>query len=188
MIYLQLLWSFFQIGLFSFGGGYASMRLIQNQVVTLHHWLDMTQFADIITISQMTPGPVAINSATFVGTHIAGFWGSIVATIGCVIPSCIIVIALAKIYTKYRQLDAMQAILKGLRPAVVALIASAGLSILILSLWQGGAVSWSPASVDWICAAMFVAALFILRKWKPNPIWVMVGCGVLGAIIFPFLG
>ena len=172
MIYLQLLWSFFQIGLFSFGGGYASMRLIQNQVVTLHHWLDMTQFADIITISQMTPG----------------FWGSIVATIGCVIPSCIIVIALAKIYTKYRQLDAMQAILKGLRPAVVALIASAGLSILILSLWQGGAVSWSPASVDWICAAMFAAALFVLRKWKPNPIWVMVGCGVLGAFIFPFVG
>ena len=58
----------------------------------------------------------------------------------------------------------------------------------ILSLWQGGAVSWSPASVDWICAAMFAAALFVLRKWKPNPIWVMVGCGVLGAIIFPFLG
>ena len=82
----------------------------------------------------------------------------------------------------------MQAILKGLRPAVVALIASAGLSILILSLWQGGAVSWSPASVDWICAVMFVAALFVLRKWKPNPIWVMVGCGVLGAFIFPFVG
>ena len=82
MIYLELLWSFFQIGLFSIGGGYAAMPLIQNQVVDVHSWLTMTQFADIMTIAEMTPGPIAINSATFVGIQTAGIPGAIIATIG----------------------------------------------------------------------------------------------------------
>ena len=85
MIYLELLWSFFQIGLFSIGGGYAAMPLIQNQVVDVHPWLSMTQFADIMTIAEMTPGPIAINSATFVGIQVAGIPGSIIATIGCIL-------------------------------------------------------------------------------------------------------
>ena len=133
-IYLELLWSFFQIGLFSIGGGYAAMPLIQHQVVDLHGWLNMTQFADIVTISQMTPGPIAINSATFVGTRVAGLSGAIVATVGCVLPSCIIVLFLAFLYERYRGLGVVQGILAGLRPAVVALIASAGLSLLALAL------------------------------------------------------
>ena len=87
MIYLQLFWSFFQIGLFSFGGGYAALPLIQTQVVDLHHWLSMSEFMDLITISQMTPGPIAINSATFVGIQIAGPWGAVVSTLGCILPS-----------------------------------------------------------------------------------------------------
>lgn len=95
MIYLQLLWSFFQIGLFSIGGGYAAMPLIQHQVVDLHPWLTMTEFADIMTIAEMTPGPIAINSATFVGIQVAGIPGALVATLGCVLPSCVIVTLLA---------------------------------------------------------------------------------------------
>ena len=94
MTYLQLFISFFQIGLFSIGGGYAALPLIQEQVVNLHGWMDMTQFIDIITISQMTPGPIAINAATFVGIKTAGIGGAIVATVGCVTPSCIIVLVL----------------------------------------------------------------------------------------------
>ena len=90
MIYLQLFLSFLQIGLFSFGGGYAAMPLIQGQVVTLHGWLSMSEFTDLITISQMTPGPIAVNSATFVGMKIAGIPGAVVATAGCILPSCII--------------------------------------------------------------------------------------------------
>ena len=86
MIYLQLFLSFLQIGLFSFGGGYAAMPLIQDQVVTAHGWLSMPEFTDLITISQMTPGPIAINSATFVGMKIAGVPGAIAATVGCVFP------------------------------------------------------------------------------------------------------
>ena len=86
MILLQLFFSFLQIGLFSFGGGYAALPLIQAQVVELHHWLDRTEFTDLITISQMTPGPIAINSATFVGIRIAGPLGAIAATLGCILP------------------------------------------------------------------------------------------------------
>ena len=130
MIYLELFWSFFQIGLFSIGGGYAAMPLIQNQVVGIHPWLTMAQFADI-----MTPGPIAINSATFVGIQVAGLPGAIIATVGCVFPSCVIVMTLAYIYYRFRGLNMVQGILAGLRPAVIAMIASAGISLLIMAFY-----------------------------------------------------
>src|SRR5699024_10356178 len=114
MIYLRLFWSFLQIGLISFGGGYAAMPLIQDQIVTGHGWLSMSEFSDLITISQMTPGPIAINSATFVGIRIAGIPGALVATLGCILPSCVIVILIAKLYLKYRSLDLLQGVLGAL--------------------------------------------------------------------------
>lgn len=95
MIYLKLILSFLMIGAFSFGGGYAAMPLIQNQVVNLHHWLSISEFTDLITISQMTPGPIAVNSATFVGLKVGGLFGAVVATFGCILPSCIIVTTIA---------------------------------------------------------------------------------------------
>ena len=95
MIYLQLFWSFFQIGLFSFGGGYAAVPLIQSQIVETNQWLSMGQFADLITIAEMTPGPIAINSATFVGTQVAGLPGAVIATFGCVFPSFVLVLLLS---------------------------------------------------------------------------------------------
>ena len=183
MVYWKLFWSFFQIGLFSVGGGYAAMPLIQHQVVELNNWLTMQEFVDIITISHMTPGPIAINSATFVGIQIAGLLGAIVATLGCVFPSCVIVLTLAWVYFRYRNLSVVQGVLGGLRPAVVAMIASAGLSILILCLWDSGNISLSLSSFDWIGALLFVCALFALRKLKLNPIYVMLGAGVLGLIL-----
>ena len=136
MIYLQLFLSFLKIGLFSFGGGYAALPLIQGQVVTAHGWLSTGEFTDLITISQMTPGPIAVNSATFVGIKIAGLFGAFVATLGCITPSCIIVTLLAWLYMKYRNLSAMQQILTSLRPAVVAMIASAGITILTTAFWS----------------------------------------------------
>ena len=90
MIYLELFWSFFQIGLFSIGGGYAALPMIRQQIVETHGWLSMTAFTDVITIAEMTPGPIAINAATFVGTQLAGLPGAVLATLGCVTPSCII--------------------------------------------------------------------------------------------------
>lgn len=135
MMYLQLFLSFIQVGIFSFGGGYAAMPLIQSQVVTNHRWLTMSEFTDLITISQMTPGPIAVNSAIFVGLKIAGVLGAVVVTFGCILPSCIIITVLAKLYLKYRSVDMMQEVLHSLRPAVVAMIASAGILILMTAFW-----------------------------------------------------
>jgi len=184
MIYLQLFWSFFQVGLFSIGGGYASMPLIQSQVVNLHHWLTLTEFTDLITISQMTPGPIAINSATFVGIRLAGFAGAIVATIGCILPACIIVSILALLYFKYKNLSVIQGVLCGLRPTIVALVASAGLTIIVLAFWGEGGASINLKSIDYIAVGIFASGLFVLRKWKVNPMYVMLGSGIIGSVIY----
>ena len=178
MIYLQLFLSFLQIGMFSFGGGYAAMPLIQGQVVTLHGWLTISEFTDLITISQMTPGPIAVNSATFVGMKIAGIPGAVVATAGCILPSCIIVTILARLYLKYRNLDLLQGVLKSLRPAVVAMIASAGILILKNAFWGSGE-SISLTGTEWSMVLIFVICVVLLRKTKLNPIWVMVLAGVM---------
>ena len=178
MIYLQLFFSFLQIGMFSFGGGYAAMPLIQGQVVTLHGWLTMSEFTDLITISQMTPGPIAVNSATFVGMKIAGIPGAIVATAGCILPSCVIVTILARLYLKYRNLDLLQGVLKSLRPAVVAMIASAGILILKNAFWGSGE-SILLTETEWSMVVIFGICVLLLRKTKLNPVWVMVLAGVI---------
>src|SRR5699024_3831506 len=110
MILFQLFLSFLQIGLFSFGGGYAALPLIQSQVIELHHWINMTEFTDLITISQMTPGPIAVNSATFIGLKMAGIPGAIVATLGVVLPSCLIVTVLAYVYLRFRKMSLLQGV------------------------------------------------------------------------------
>lgn len=178
MIYLQLFLSFLQIGMFSFGGGYAAMPLIQGQVVTLHGWLTISEFTDLITISQMTPGPIAVNSATFVGMKIAGIPGAVVATAGCILPSCIIVTILARLYLKYRNLDLLQGVLKSLRPAVVAMIASAGILILKNAFWGSGE-SIGLTGTEWSMVLIFAICVVLLRKTKLNPIWIMVLAGVM---------
>ncbi|NLV92170.1 MAG: chromate transporter [Firmicutes bacterium] len=184
MIFLELFWSFFQIGLFSIGGGMAAIPLIQNQVVNVHRWLTLTEFIDLITIAEMTPGPIAINSATFVGIRIAGLPGAIVATIGCIFPSCIIVSILAWVYFKFKELTLVQGVLASLRPAIVALIASAGLSIFTLAIWGEGGFSTDPQAINLVSVLLFAAAIFILRKWKPNPVYVMIGSGIIGGAIY----
>ena len=182
MIYLELFWSFLQIGLFSFGGGYAAMPLIQGQVVTDHDWLSMTEFTDLITISQMTPGPIAINSATFVGIKIAGIPGALVATIGCILPSCIIVTLVAKLYLKYRNMAVLQGILNSLRPAVVAMIASAGISILITAFW-GNEAAVILSQTNWVMVLIFAGCIVLLQKFRMNPIWVMILAGVVNTAV-----
>lgn len=183
MIYLKLFLSFFQIGLFSFGGGYAALPLIEEQVVVQNNWLTMMGFTDIITISQMTPGPIAINAATFVGMQIGGFFGAIIATIGCITPSCIIVLILAILYQRYKELPIIQGILCGLRPAVIALIASAGVSILFLSFF--GEKKW-PASLEqiqFVSVILFGLSLLALRKYKLNAIKVMILAGGISVLL-----
>ena len=181
MIYIQLFISFLQIGLFSFGGGYAAMPLIQNQVVNLHHWLSLSEFTDLITISQMTPGPIAINSATFVGEKIAGVPGAIVATLGCIMPSIIIVTIIAYFYMKYRDLDSLQSVLKTLRPAVVAMIASAGVSILVTAFFgESGLIVMKNLKIQMV--VIFVICMVLLMKFKMSPVFVMMLAGILNVM------
>ena len=176
MIYLRLLLSFMQIGLFSIGGGYAAMPLIREQVVTISGWLTMNEFADLVTIAEMTPGPIAINAATFVGMRVAGFAGALVATAGNIAPSIVIVSLLSVIYCRYKEMSLLKSVLASLRPAVVALIASAGLSILMQVAFSGGIPAME--NVDLIGLALFAAAFVAIRKYKCHPILAMALCGV----------
>ncbi len=182
MILLQLFLSFLQIGLFSIGGGYAAIPLIQSQTVDIHHWLTAEQFMDLATIAEMTPGPIAINGATFVGLKVAGLPGAVTATFGCIFPSLILVSLLSFVYRKYRELPMLQHVLSALRPAVVALIASAGLNML-LQVGFDGRTGISLPGANWAGLILTAAAVFILRRCKWNPILVMVLCGVAGLLL-----
>lgn len=175
MIYWQLFLAFLQIGAFSFGGGYAAMPLIQQQVITKYGWLSANDFTDLVTISQMTPGPIAVNAATFVGNQVAGIPGALIATIGVVLPSCLFVTLLAFLYLRFRSLSLLQGILQALRPAVIAMILSAGLFILLPTLFP----SPSAAGLDIRALFLFLAALVLLRKFKRDPILVMLLCGLM---------
>jgi len=177
MIYLELIWAFIQIGLFSVGGGYAAIPLIQEQAVERMGWISIAEFTDLITIAEMTPGPIAINSATFVGTRVAGFAGALAATFGCILPSCIIVSLLAYVYFRYKNISLMKDTLSALRPVVVALIASAGLSILISVLFPGGEID--REGFDILGAVLFAGAFILMRVKKINPIITMALCGVV---------
>ncbi len=182
MIYLELFWSFVQVGLFCVGGGYASMPLIQAQVIDVHGWLSMSEFIDIFTISQMTPGPIGINAATFVGMKVAGFLGAIVATLGFVTPSFILGIILAKLFFKYGNIGVIKGILNGLRPAVVALICSAGMSFIFLALFNTEKMPINVANIDYLGLFVLIVAFIAVRK-KVGIIKILAGSGVLGLIL-----
>lgn len=180
MIFLELFVSFLYVGLFTIGGGYASLPLIEAQIVNAKGWLSAAEFTDLITISQITPGPIAINAATFVGTKVAGVPGALCATLGFVIPPFFVCTIFYVIYKKYRQLDLMKGIMSGLRPAVVALIAAAGLSILVTAIWGEALVSLSTVNV--LSAVLIVAALLALKRFKIDQIIVIFGCGFVYVI------
>lgn len=172
MIYLALFWTFFKIGAFSFGGGYAMIPLIQREIIDINHWLPIDQFIDIIAISQMTPGPIAINAATFVGYKIAGFWGSVVSTMGVVFPSFIIIILIAFLISKYRNLPLLDNFFIGIRPAVIALIIQAAYSV--------GKSSFASYKDIVVAILVFIGVYFT----KINPIIIIALTALLGIIIY----
>lgn len=183
---LSLYITFFKIGLFSFGGGYAALPIIQQEVVTANAWLSLNEFNDLITISQMTPGPIAINSATFVGARLAGFAGGLVATLGCLTPSAIIVGILSFIYKKYKDLDSISNVLYFLRPAIIAMILIAGLDILKTAIFDTASISLS--NVDYYMLALFGLSLLVMIKKKIDPIKIMLVSGLLYLIIQILVG
>jgi len=188
MLLMKLFFSFLQVGLFSVGGGYAAIPLIQDQIVNVHGLMTLSEFTDLITIAEMTPGPISINSSTFVGTRLSGPFGATICTLGCIIPSFVICLTLAHFYYKYRDFTGVQTVLSSLRPAVVALIGSAGASILLLALFNSDIRSLNLGDFRMVEFGIFVGCLYLLRKYKANAISIILGSGVVGTAMYLIQG
>ncbi len=192
---LELLTDFLQIGLFSIGGGYAVIPLIQEHVVDLRGWLSIQEFTDIITISQMTPGPLAVNTSTFVGLQIGGIPGAVAATLGCVFSGFVISLILCRVFDRYKKSEYGLKLLKGLKAASAGLIVSAAMTIIVMAFsWSGENMAGSTdplakisnmmQNLNWIAAAIFLSALILVRKVHLSPILVMGICGLVGAAVY----
>ena len=182
MIYLTLFWEFAKVGIFCVGGGYASMPLIQAAVVDTYRWMSLGEFVDIFTISQMTPGPIGINAATFAGMKIAGIPGAVCATVGFCTPSLILGIVLANLFFKYGDIGPIRGILNGLRPAVVALIAAAGISFVVLALWNEENLPEDLTNIDPLGVIILLVALAAVRR-KIGVIKLLAATGVAGLVL-----
>ena len=175
MIFLELLWVFFLIGAFTFGGGYAMIAMIQQQVVS-RGWMTTEQVIDFVAIAESTPGPIAVNMATFVGTQMGGFWGAVCATLGVVLPSFVVILIVARCYRAFRQSKWVQGIMSGLKPAVVGMIGTAVLSI-------GKTVFVQPGV--WVSAGIF-AVMAVLAFKKVHPIIIIcisAAAGILAGVL-----
>lgn len=181
MIYWQLFYEFIKVGIFCVGGGYASMPLIQEAVVNTWHWLTLAEFIDIFTISQMTPGPIGINAATFAGLKIAGIGGAVAATVGFVTPSFFLGIILAKLFFKYGDIGPIRGILNGLRPAVVALIGTATISFILLALWDTEKLPANWGTINIPALFILIISLIAVNR-KVGIIKVLIGSGILGLL------
>ena len=184
MIYLDMFLIFFKIGLLTFGGGYASLPLIQQEIIEIKGWMSTSQFVDVLTISEMTPGSIAINAATFVGRNLLGIPGAIIATIGVVLPSIIVVLLLAVVYYKFRNFSIVQGILEGLRPAIVALIGGAASTILLTTLFGTATFPVSFEQFNVISFGLLLLSLGLLYKTRLGPIYVIILSGILGLFVF----
>ena len=184
MLLLELFWAWFQIGLFSIGGGYAALPIIKNMIVDNHGWLTVSQFADLVVIDEMAPGPVILNSATFTGSQVAGLPGAVIATVGCIAGPAVLVSILAYFYFKYKELPIIKSLLSVLRPAIVSLILAAGLSIILITFWGEDGFSLAPGSINFVALSMSIVALALLKKYKPNPVFIVMGCGLVSGLIY----
>lgn len=187
-VLIELFLVFAKIGLFTFGGGYAMIPLI-TQEITQRNWLTLEGVIDIIAISEMTPGPFAVNSATFIGIQQAGFIGGLLATAGVAAPSFIIVVLVAKYFMKMKDHPIVQGVLSGLRPAVIGLIASSALMIAQNAFYINGWDGWANiiSAIDWRSIVIFAFGLLGITKLKVHPALMIIISAVLGIILFTWL-
>lgn len=171
-IIMLIFWEFFKIGLFTFGGGYAMIPLIQNDIVDKYHWLTMEQLTELIAIAEMTPGPIAVNAATFVGYKVAKFWGAVAGTLGVVLPSFLVIWLIATVFFSFQNNPVVQAAFKGLKPAVLGLIIVAvlNLSSIALSGFKSVLIVLGVVIVVWV--------------FKINPILALIIAAIIGIIFF----
>jgi chromate transporter len=175
-IIIKLFLTFAKIGTFSIGGGYAMLPFIQKEVIERNHWMSMQEFSDILAISQMTPGPVAINSATYIGYTRAGVLGSIAATLGVVLPSFIMILIIASFFIKLYEKRSVKAVFKGIRPGVLGLLAAAAYTVTLTSV--------PSIKGDIRGAAIFLLSFGVLFIKKVDPILVIIGAAILGIILY----
>ncbi|NLW60687.1 MAG: chromate transporter [Firmicutes bacterium] len=168
---VDLFFTFFKIGAFTFGGGYAMLPLIQDAVIYKHGWLTQQEFLEVIAIAEMTPGPIAVNTATFVGYRTAGLLGSTFATLGVVLPSFLIILVIARFFGGLTDLPWAKGFFTGVKPAVIGLIGFA--------LWRLG----SAALIDYRSILIFLGALFMLIKWRLHPIPVIFLSALCGLLL-----
>lgn len=186
MICLELFYTFFTIGLFTFGGGYAMLPLIQEQVLA-HGWLSMEELVDFVAISESTPGPFAVNIATYVGAETAGVPGALCATLGVVLPSFLVILLVAKFYLRFKNSKAVSGVMYGLRSAVVGLIAAALFGMLATVFFHNVEVSWSNVlTPEFLCSAVIFAVMAVSALKKVNPIIIIV-CSAAAGILCGFV-
>ena len=187
MIYLQLFYEFFKTGLFLIGGGMAAIPFMQELSVKTG-WFTHAQLINMIAISESTPGPIGINMATYVGYTVAGYWGGLIASIGMITPAMIIVLAVARILSNFRENAILESAFYGLRPASVGLVTAAGLNILLLSLIRLDLWKQTGAIFDLLNpkAIILAAVIFLLtKKTKAHPV-IFIACSAVIGVIFKF--
>ncbi len=172
--------TFVKIGALAFGGGYAVLPLITRYVVEENAWLTMKELLDLVALSQITPGPIAINAATFIGTKVAGIPGAVIATLGNVTPQFILMMLLSYVMFGGRKIHFLNKILKGLKPAIVALIGMATLFMIQTSLFHDGVLSWSSFNVLGLVGFVVGLSLYLLKKMDIIKLIILgAGIGVL---------
>lgn len=181
----DVIWTFAKIGLFGFGGGYAMIPLIQVEIEK-HGWLTIAEFADIIAVSQMTPGPIGVNAATFIGMRTGGITGAVAATFGLVLPSCILVILAAHMVQKFKTNRYLEAVLQGIRPAAIGLVATAVMFFASLSVFSGNPRN-GELSLDVIGVIIFITIILLTKICKIHPIAAVLLSGLLGVVGYAVL-
>ena len=193
VLYLKLFWTFFKIGLFGFGGGYGMLSLIQNEVVEKQHWISNSEFTDIVAVSQMTPGPIGINSATYVGfkaienagmTRTEAVCGSLLASFSVMLPSFILMLLISAFFMHYKDHKSVQTVLRWLRPVVVGMLAAA----VLLLLNEENLGTFSAASLQlYVSICLFVLAFIATYFWKIGPIKVILMAGLFGGLFYSLI-
>ena len=174
---LDIFLNFLKIGLFAFGGAYAVIPLVEEQMVTNTGWMSFQEFSDLLAIDELTPGPIIINSSTFIGMKLHGVSGAIAATLGCIIPGIIVALLLVHLYSKYKEIPIINEAMRVLKCMSVALIFSVLLKMFISAIFPSGLGVWQE--MDILALVMVAASFFVMRKYKTNPLIVMLACGTI---------
>lgn len=181
---LTLFAVYFKIGLFTIGGGYAMIPLIQQEIVNLHQWITMQEFTDFIAIAESTPGPFAVNTATFVGMKIAGIPGALAAVGGCILPSFLIILIIARWMKNFSDNKFVKAALYGMMPVVLALILNAVFTLFMGNVLDTSLGAFTLNAVDWKAVACCALAALVYYRFKINPILLILLCAGLGLVFY----